>query len=106
MNDTVFFNKILIAGDASRGKSTLAEKISKKLNIPFHSTDDFLYDIKYTVYKDRQKGIDEIFLGTFDKLEAAQRFYCRNGFELIPKQSLPAAFPLMQVDNRFFKRII
>jgi len=54
----------------------------------------------------RQKGIDEIFLGTFDKLEAAQRFYCRNGFELIPKQSLPAAFPLMQVDNRFFKRII
>src|ERR1700733_770428 len=26
----------------------------------------------------KQKGIDEIYLGTFDKLQAAQRFYLKN----------------------------
>jgi GNAT superfamily N-acetyltransferase len=51
----------------------------------------------------RQKGIDEIYLGTFDKLLAAQKFYLKNGFVEVEKQSLPASFPLMQVDNMFFK---
>ena len=51
----------------------------------------------------REKGIDEIYLGTFDKLQAAQRFYVKNGFIEVEKQSLPASFPLMQVDNMFFK---
>jgi len=54
----------------------------------------------------RSRGINEIFLGTFDRLEAAQQFYRKNGFELIPKHALPATFPLMQVDNRFFKLTI
>jgi N-acetylglutamate synthase-like GNAT family acetyltransferase len=51
----------------------------------------------------REKGIDEIYLGTFDKLQAAQRFYVKNGFVEVEKQSLPDSFPLMQVDNMFFK---
>lgn len=51
----------------------------------------------------KQKDIHEIYLGTFDKLVAAQRFYVKNGFVAIEKQSLPASFPLMQVDNMFFK---
>lgn len=50
-----------------------------------------------------QKGIDEIYLGTFDKLQAAQRFYLKNGFVEVEKKSLPVNFPLMQVDNMFFK---
>ena len=50
-----------------------------------------------------QKGIDEIYLGTFDKLQAAQRFYIKNRFVEVPKPSLPASFPVMQVDNMFFK---
>jgi len=54
----------------------------------------------------KQKGIDEIYLGTFDKLVAAQRFYVKNGFAEIEKQSLPASFPLMQVDNMFFKLLV
>jgi GNAT superfamily N-acetyltransferase len=54
----------------------------------------------------RQHGIDEIYLGTFDRLLAAQRFYAKNGFVLIEKHSLPAAFPVMPVDNRFFKLVI
>lgn len=51
----------------------------------------------------RRNEINEIYLGTFHKLQAAQRFYLRNRFVEVAKQSLPASFPLMQVDNMFFK---
>ncbi|HTL06684.1 MAG TPA: GNAT family N-acetyltransferase [Chitinophagaceae bacterium] len=51
----------------------------------------------------QQQHIHEIYLGTFETLQAAQRFYLRNGFERIEKEALPAAFPVMPVDNRFFK---
>ena len=51
----------------------------------------------------KEKGIDEIYLGTFESLLAAQKFYIKNGFVAVEKQSLPASFPVMQVDNRFFK---
>jgi putative acetyltransferase len=54
----------------------------------------------------KQKGIDEIYLGTFDKLLAAQKFYIKNGFIEVEKQSLPAGFPVMQVDNMFFKLLL
>jgi len=54
----------------------------------------------------KQKDMDEIYLGTFDKLVAAQRFYLKNGFVAVEKQSLPASFPLMQVDNMFFKLVV
>jgi len=51
----------------------------------------------------KAKGIDEIYLGTFDKLIAAQRFYLKNGFVEIAAEALPENFPRMQVDNMFFK---
>jgi N-acetylglutamate synthase-like GNAT family acetyltransferase len=51
----------------------------------------------------KEKGIDEIYLGTFESLLAAQKFYIKNGFVAVEKESLPANFPVMQVDNRFFK---
>ena len=53
-------HKILILGDGVRGKSTLAEKLSKKLDIPWYSTDDFYYEIKFTKQRDKQQSIDEI----------------------------------------------
>ena len=53
-------NKILIVGDACRGKSTLASKISLKLGIPHYSTDDFYYEIKFTKVRNRQESIDKI----------------------------------------------
>ncbi len=59
--------------------------------------------LDYIIVHCREKGIDEIYLGTFDKLQAAQRFYIKNGFVEVPKTSLPASFPVMQVDNMFFK---
>ena len=53
-------NKIIITGDSCRGKTTLALKISEKLRIPYYSTDDCLYEIKFTKKRDRQEGIDII----------------------------------------------
>ena len=50
-----------------------------------------------------KKNVKEIFLGTIDKLHAAKRFYAKNGFTEIPKTSLPSNFPIMSVDNTFFK---
>jgi GNAT superfamily N-acetyltransferase len=51
----------------------------------------------------RLKGFAEIFLGTTEKFIAAQRFYEKNGFTEIPKQNLPRAFPVMEVDVKFYQ---
>ena len=54
------YNKILIIGDAGRGKTTLAKKLSKKLNIPSHSTDDYFWEVKFSKPRDRQKSVEQI----------------------------------------------
>ena len=41
-------SKILIIGDSGRGKTTLANNLSKKLGIKAHSTDDILWKIKFS----------------------------------------------------------
>ena len=51
----------------------------------------------------KHKGITEIFLGTTEKFIGAQRFYEKNGFAEIQKQSLPNEFPVMDVDVKFYK---
>lgn len=50
-----------------------------------------------------QKKFTEILLGTTEKFIAAQRFYEKNGFVEIEKQLLPAAFPVMEVDVKFYQ---
>jgi putative acetyltransferase len=47
--------------------------------------------------------IRTLYLGTIDKLSAAIRFYEKNGFEKISKEALPEDFPLMPVDNVFYR---
>jgi N-acetylglutamate synthase-like GNAT family acetyltransferase len=54
----------------------------------------------------RSKGIEEIYLGTMDRLQAAQQFYLKNGFIEILSDELPARFPRMAVDTRFFKKTL
>lgn len=49
----------------------------------------------------RENGIENLYLGTVSILEAALRFYERNGFVPIEKADLPALFPLMSADNTF-----
>jgi adenylate kinase family enzyme len=53
-------NRILIIGDSGRGKTFLASKLSEKLGIPYYSTDDFYYEIKFTKPRDKQESIDNI----------------------------------------------
>lgn len=52
--------RILIVGDACRGKSSLASKLSQKLGIQHYSTDDFYYEIKFTKVRNKQESIDKI----------------------------------------------
>ena len=52
--------RILIVGDSGMGKSTMAEKLSKRINIHFYSTDDFYWKTKFTEINDKQKSIDDL----------------------------------------------
>ena len=67
-NTKTKLKRILIVGDACRGKSTLASKISKKLGIPNYSTDDFFYEIKFTKRRDKEESIRDI-LKIYEKEE-------------------------------------
>ncbi|MBC6491684.1 GNAT family N-acetyltransferase [Flavihumibacter stibioxidans] len=50
----------------------------------------------------RNNGIRKIYLGTVEQLVAARRFYEKNGFIEVAKNSLPDYFPRMEVDTRFY----
>lgn len=47
--------------------------------------------------------IAEIYLGTTSRFLAAHRFYEKNGFVEVAQADLPAAFPVMAVDSRFYR---
>ena len=51
-------------------------------------------------------GLQEILLGTTDKFLAAHRFYERQGFTAVALADLPASFPRMAVDTRFYRRAL
>ncbi len=50
----------------------------------------------------REKNFSRIYLGTTPQFLAAHRFYEKNGFVEIEKDELPAEFPVMQVDKKFY----
>jgi N-acetylglutamate synthase-like GNAT family acetyltransferase len=52
----------------------------------------------------RAQAMREVYLGTTEKFLAAHRFYERNGFQQIVAAELPASFPKMKVDTRFYRR--
>jgi N-acetylglutamate synthase-like GNAT family acetyltransferase len=52
----------------------------------------------------RDRGVDEVWLGTTEKFLAAHRFYEKNGFDRVAPQALPRSFPVMAVDTRFYRR--
>jgi RimJ/RimL family protein N-acetyltransferase len=47
-----------------------------------------------------------VLLGTTERFHAAHRFYERNGFKRIAVIDLPATFPRMAVDTRFYRRYL
>jgi GNAT superfamily N-acetyltransferase len=50
-----------------------------------------------------ERGMTEIFLGTTESFRAAHRFYERSGFAEVARSALPAAFPVMAVDSKFYR---
>lgn len=52
--------KILIIGDSGRGKSTFSKKLSEKLHIPFYSTDDYYWKVKFSEPNDKSESIKQI----------------------------------------------
>lgn len=51
----------------------------------------------------KEHNIHEIYLGTTEKFLAAHRFYEKNNFAQIDKETLPDTFPIMKVDTKFYK---
>jgi GNAT superfamily N-acetyltransferase len=51
-----------------------------------------------------ERGIRTVLLGTTAVMAAAHRFYERHGFVSIDPGELPASFPRMEVDTRFYRR--
>ncbi len=49
-------------------------------------------------------SIREILLGTTPHFLAAHRFYEKRGFSEIDPSALPASFPIMSVDKKFYRR--
>jgi N-acetylglutamate synthase-like GNAT family acetyltransferase len=54
----------------------------------------------------RKRAIEGVYLGTTLQFVAAHRFYEKNGFQSITLESLPANFPVMKVDKKFYKYFV
>jgi len=52
----------------------------------------------------RQAGLQMLWLGTTEAFAAAHRFYDKQGFVRVAAADLPAAFPRMALDTRFYRR--
>ena len=50
------------------------------------------------------REVGEIYLGTTAQFLAAHRFYEKNGFTEVDQGVLPASFPVMSVDTKFYWR--
>lgn len=50
----------------------------------------------------RSQALLRIYLGTTSRFLAAHRFYEKNGFREIAAAELPATFPVMKVDTKFY----
>jgi N-acetylglutamate synthase-like GNAT family acetyltransferase len=50
----------------------------------------------------RNRNIERVYLGTTAKFLAAHRFYEKNGFDEIERTDLPPAFPVLEVDTKFY----
>ncbi|WP_018239014.1 GNAT family N-acetyltransferase [Ensifer sp. BR816] len=51
-----------------------------------------------------RRKIRSIYLGTTEKFLAAHRFYEKSGFIEVARHDLPARFPVMGVDTKFYVR--
>jgi GNAT superfamily N-acetyltransferase len=54
----------------------------------------------------RSRSFREIYLGTTADYLAAHRFYEKNGFQETAAEALPAAFPRVAVDSKFYRLML
>ncbi|HEU4408948.1 MAG TPA: GNAT family N-acetyltransferase [Polyangiaceae bacterium] len=54
----------------------------------------------------RERGLRALYLGSTARMQAAHRFYEKNGFEPVAPEALPATFPRVHVDTHFFRRVL
>ena len=59
--------------------------------------------LKQLIAHARAMKVTEIFLGTAGVFLAAHRFYEKSGFVEIDRGLLPPAFPIMNVDRKFYR---
>mgnify|MGYP001800689511 CR=1 FL=1 len=59
--------------------------------------------LNFIVYWAMKKNVKEIYLGTIDKFKLAHQFYEKNGFVRVTKSELPTSFPIMLVDDIFYR---
>lgn len=59
--------------------------------------------LNHLLHEAKQRGFKHIFLGTTDAFRAAHRFYEKNGFAEISERDLPAMFPRMKQDTKFYR---
>jgi N-acetylglutamate synthase-like GNAT family acetyltransferase len=85
-DDTVALRKLFVAR-AHRGGTGLAASLMRTL-----------------VAWAGGRGVRTIFLGTTAVMSAAHRFYEKHGYTFIDAEELPASFPRMAVDTRFYRR--
>lgn len=48
-------------------------------------------------------SMTDVFLGTTESFRAAHRFYEKSGFTEMPSHQLPAHFPRMRLDTKFYR---
>lgn len=51
-------------------------------------------------------GMQHLYLGTTEQFAAACRFYEKNGFIPVTSEDLPAAFPRLAPETRFYHRVL
>lgn len=83
------FLRHLFVAKAHRGGSGVSGKLLEKAL-------ETAKGLKYTY----------LYLGTMDQFKAAQKFYSRNRFKLIAKESLPEAMPVSPLDTLFYARYL
>jgi len=62
--------------------------------------------LQHLVRSAASNNTHELYLGTTERFVAAHRFYDKHGFSRIPAECLPASFPRMSLDTRFYLRAL
>ncbi len=76
--------RILVIGDAGRGKTTFANHLARACERPVLSLDDVLWKKKYTIVEDEQialKQVQQMFLQDFWIVEGTSRLLAQEGFD-------------------------